>query len=35
MKKMLSVRKLLSLGLALVMLTGILTGCGKEEKDKK
>lgn len=34
MKKMLSVRKLLSLGLALVMLTGILTGCGKEEKDK-
>lgn len=34
MKKMLSVRKLLGLGLALVTLTGLLSGCGREEKNK-
>ena len=32
MKKKVSIRKVLSLGLALAMLTGLLSGCGKEEK---
>lgn len=34
MKKKVSIRKVLSLGLALAMLTGLLSGCGKEEKEK-
>ena len=33
-KKKVSIRKVLSLGLALAMLTGLLSGCGKEEKEK-
>lgn len=34
MKEKLSVRRMLSLGLVLVMLAGLLAGCGKGEKDK-